>query len=713
MPTTLFRSPLALALSIALYGGQLYAETRALEEVIVTAQKREQNLQDTPIAISAFNVSAIEEQGIEDISDISQYLPNVEIAPSPGGNTGATISIRGLVTGNPAVTWEPSVGIYVDGVFVAKNVGGLFDVAELERVEILRGPQGTLYGKNTLGGAINLITRKPSEEFGGTLKLSSGNYDYKEGFFSLDTGRLAERAAFNIALSVRQRDGFYDNTSRASEAADEFKKLDTTAVRLTGSFDITDQLEAFYIFDQSKKDNTPSFAQLDLPGSRVERRREGANDGGIEDTSDTFGHALHLTYQLSDIITLKSISAYRSTKFKDAGDYDGTDVIGFHTVRDVESDQISQEFQWLGKSDRFDYVLGAFYFKEDSDALNPFHLFGNNNVVRNGYGVKSESHALFGQLDYYLTDQWTLTGGIRWTREEKEAFLQRQDNTPGSNFGGNISRLQARDDWSNISPTVALTYAFSDDTSVYFKVSEGWKAGGFNGEAPSVEAFKQSYDEEKITAFEAGLKSRWFNDRLQLNTALFQNNVKDLQISNFQGAYSLVDNAGRATMRGIELEAMAVLTNQLTFNLNYGYLDSKYDSYKDLNGNELKDTNRFTYAPENKISAGLTYHQDLGFANLTGRLDYSWVDTIYLSPNPVAAELTKTGDYRLWNARIALEEIKIGPEQTLEIAVWGKNLGDEEYRINGITVGGNNNGTGAVNYYGDPRTYGIEAVYRF
>ncbi len=411
-----------------------------LEEVIVTAQKREQDLQDTPIAVSAFNAEAITDQGINDISDVSQFAPNVEIVESPGGSTGATIAIRGSTTINPAVVFEPTVGIYVDGVFVAKNAGGLFDVAELERIEVLRGPQGTLYGKNTVGGAINLITRKPGEEFGGTLRLGVGNYGYKDGFLSVDTGRLGDMAAFNISMNVRQRDGFYKNNSTNDAAADEFKKLDTKAMRIAGLFDLSDSLEAYYTFDKNKRDNTPAFGQLETLSDPVDRDEEGPLNGAFEDTSDNYGHALTLTYDLSDSVTMKSISAYRSMEFVDGGEVDGTDVASgsfavFHTRREVTSDQVSQELQWVGSADNFDYVLGAYYFNEDSDAKNPYKTtFTGSENVENNYGVDGTSYALYGQADYYLDDVWTLTGGLRWTRETQQ---------PPAKAGGSVLRTES------------------------------------------------------------------------------------------------------------------------------------------------------------------------------------------------------------------------------------------------------------------------------
>ncbi|MGI9276819.1 MAG: TonB-dependent receptor [Endozoicomonas sp.] len=698
-PTT--RKPLALAIALALSTGTAIVHAAELEEVIVTAQKREQDLQDTPIAVSAFGAEAIEQQGVKDISDVSQYAPNVEIAPTPGGSTGATIGIRGSVTVNPAVTWEPTVGIYVDGVFVAKNVGGLFDVAELERIEVLRGPQGTLYGKNTIGGAINLITRKPGEEFGGTIRLTGANYNYKEGFVSVDTGKLGDTAAFNVAMSVRKRDGFYKNINTTPGVADEFMKLDTTAMRIAGLFDINDQLEAYYTFDKNKKDNTKGFGQTETLASEIKRLDEGNSNGTGKDTSESYGHALTLTYDISDDIALKSITSYRDMAFNDIGDYDGTPQTIFHAERDFKTKQTSQEFQLIGKANSLDYVLGAFYFSEETEANNPFD-FGAGGAVDNKFGVDGTSYALYGQADWYVNDKWTLTGGLRWTQEEKEAYIDR------SAGGATLIDSKVKDKWKNISPTAVATYAINDDASVYLKAAQGWKAGGFNAEASDLAEFTSGYKEEKVTSYELGLKSRWMDNRLQINAAVFQNNLEDLQLSSFLGAYSQVSNAGEATIKGIELELLAALTDTVTANLNYGYLSGNYGSFETATGDH-KDTAKFPYTPTNKASAGLQYLTNLDFGQLKARLDYSVVNHSYVYHDKDPAELTKVEGYKLVNARISVSDIRVGQDQTLEFALWGKNLTDEEYRLNGIPA---LPGT-AVNYYGDPRTYGVDATLRF
>lgn len=708
------KKSLAIAIALAISSGSAIVSALELEEVIVTAQKREQDLQDTPIAVSAFNAETITDQGINDISDISQFAPNVEIVESPGGSTGATIAIRGSTTINPAVVFEPTVGIYVDGVFVAKNAGGLFDVAELERIEVLRGPQGTLYGKNTVGGAINLITRKPSEEFGGTLRLGAGNYGYKDGFLSVDTGRLGDMAAFNISMNVRQRDGFYKNNSTNDAAADEFKELDTKAMRIAGLFDLSDSLEAYYTFDKNKRDNTPAFGQLETLSDPVDRDEEGALNGAFEDTSDNYGHALTLTYDLSDSVTMKSISAYRNMEFVDGGEVDGTDVDSdpfavFHTRREVTSEQLSQELQWIGSADNFDYVLGAYYFNEDSDAKNPYTTtFGGSENVENNYGVDSTSYALYGQADYYLDDVWTLTGGLRWTKEKKEGYLERIGDD-GGYFGQDVPLTKVDKSWTNVSPMATVSYAFDEDVSTYFKVARGWKSGGWNPEGATQAIFMDDFKEETVTSFELGVKSRLWDNRLQLNAAVFQNDIDDLQLAYFDGTVTEVFNAGEATIRGFEVELLAALTDELTANFNYGYLDPKYKSLT-VNGVDEKDRYKFPYAPDQKYSVGLDYYKPIALGALKARIDYSWVDDHNLYPDPDAAELTKVSAYGLLNGRVALTEMEVGDMETLELAIWGKNLTDEEYRLNGFQ--GSAPGT-ALNFYGNPRTYGVEATYRF
>lgn len=710
MPNHFPVKPLVIATGLAAVAvplSSLSAENPELEEVVVTAQKRQQNLQETPIAISVFDADALENQGIADVEDITMYVPNVQVAESPGGSTGATIGVRGSVTVNPAITWEPTVGIYMNGVFIAKNVGGIFDVAELERVEVLRGPQGTLYGKNTVGGAVNLITRKPGDEFGGDVRVGVGNYGYTDIFASVDSGTINEGLSFNIAFDKKDRDGFYDNKQVTSpDAADEFKELDSSAGRFAALYDRDNGLEIFYTYDWSDKDNTPSFAQYEVAGTSPKRLNEGAADGAKYDKSETSGHALHISYAMGEL-NFKSITAYREMSFDDSNDYDGQDFTGFHAQRHVDQDQLSQEFQLIGSMGAVDFVAGIFYFNEDADAINPYFFYvpALTSVIQvdNFYGVESESFALYGQADWHLTEQLTLTGGVRWTTEEKDFYIEHP---------GMLPLTKSDDSWTNTSPMAVLTYAFSDAVSVYGKIAQGWKSGGFNGEADTVAIASTPYDEETVTSYELGLKSRWMDNRVQANAALFQNDIQDLQLSEFVGTsgYSQIRNAGESTITGMELEVIAALMAGFVVNVNYGYLDGDYDKFEAY-GFDIKDSAKFPYTPEEKISLGIEYQAGLGFAQLSARLDWTYTSEFFVYHDAASANLTKVEQYDVVNARVTLSDMGVGAGgNSVKVALWARNLTDEEYRLNGIpfTTSGY-----AVNYYGDPRTYGVDVTYSF
>lgn len=678
----------SLAVAAATFAS-LELQAAVLEEVIVTAQKREQSLQDIPVSVSAFDAEAIRQQGISDIEDASQYLPNVQIAESPAGSTGATIGIRGSVTINPAVTWEPTVGIYLDGVFIAKNVGGIFEVADLERVEVLRGPQGTLYGKNTVGGAINLVTRQPSEEQHIRLLGGVGNYGASHVGIKADSGRVGN-ARFSLSYLKRDRDGFDDNTA----TGEKFKSLDAESGRIAAVFDISEHTEVQYSYDWSDMNNLPAMPQV-VPAPVYERPEGIALDGAKFDLSTTKGHSLTVTSQLSDQWQFKSITAKRDMSFDDALDLDGAPMTFFHTERHVDHSQLSQEFQWLGETENAHFVLGAFYFNEDADADNPYD-FGLGFPIRNFYGVESTSTALFGQVDWRMNDQWSVIAGLRYTNEKKDFYISHPDD-----FVAPFT-TDSSDTWTNTSPSLTLQYQLSEDTNTYLRVAQGWKSGGFNGESENLAVAQTPYDEETVTSVELGVKSS-VGDSVQWSAAIFNNDIKDLQLSEFLGAsgYSQITNAGQATITGAEFELVAALTDALTVNVNYGYLDPKYDSFIQY-GFEMKDMAAFPYAPENTYSVGASYQS----GDWSARVDYSYVDDHVLYYDQASAASTAVKGYGLLNARVSLANIAVG-SSAIEVSLWGKNLSDEEYYINGIPLG-----PVALNYFGNPRTVGLDLELR-
>ena len=737
------KTRIARAVALALLAGagtQALAQTAGLEEMVVTAQKREQSLQDAPIAISAFNAEALEQQGITNVRDISGFVPNVQINASPGGSTGATVAIRGSATINPAVTWEPTVGLYLDGAFIGKNLGGIFDVADLERVEVLRGPQGSLYGKNTVGGAINLISRKPSGEFGGRVLGGIGNEGYWRAFGSVDTaaiGTVGEglgQLAANITLQHEERDGFIDRVSDPvgsplagpSGGGDDWEQLDADSGRVALALDVTENFGARYSYDFSDKDTSTrggALTHVELAGpapflapyvqDEDKYPRRISSDQPTFEKSEIEGHALHLDWGLGELgalgdVTLKSITSYRELNWDDWLDIDGSPVDAFHSARYVDYEQTSQEFQLLGKTDRVNYVLGLYYFEEEADVTNPITFFGvfGSPTGTNYYGLEGESRAVFGQLDWkpgaaMLQDRLTVTLGARYTEEEKDQYIEHPT------FAG-----KADDNWNNFSPAVTLTWELTDDANIYARYAEGWKSGGFNGESDTLAAFELGYDPEEVQSYELGLKSRWLDNRLQVNAAAFENKVDDMQVSVFLAdgsAASVVDNAGEATIQGFELEVLAMPLDNLQLNLNWGYLDPEYDEYIDA-GVNVADDREFPYSPENTVNAGIQYTipQVLPCCgDLTARVDWSFVDDRVAYPEPIQNLHSQLDSYSLLNARLTLSAIALG-EGKLKVAAWGTNLTDEAYRINTLPFI-----IWTVSYFGEPRTYGMDLSYEF
>jgi iron complex outermembrane recepter protein len=601
-----------LALCAAVLAASQALAQGALEEIVVTAQKREQSLQDAPIAISAFSSEALEQQGISDVRDISGFVPNVQINSSPGGGTGATVAIRGSVTINPAVTWEPTVGMYLDGAFIGKNLGGIFDVADLERIEVLRGPQGSLYGKNTVGGAINLISRKPSGEFSGSLLAG-------------------------------------------------VEEFDSTSQTLTVDYELC--------------------------------------------PNDILGEA-----------SLKYIANIRDLDFAQSLDNDGTPYGLFHSAIDEEYTQQSHEVQLTGSHERVNYVVGVYYFEEEADAYNPLqplNSFFGPLLNRNAYGLESEQIAVYGQADWrppVLDDRLTITLGVRWTDEEKEVYISHPDDPVP--FAG-----QNDDSFTNTSPTVIFSYELADELNVYAKYAQGWKSGGFNGEAGSIESFNRGFGPEEIDSWEAGFKSRWLDNTLQVNGAVFYNDETDIQLSVFvpSGALpiSVIENAGQSEKKGFELEVVYMPTADLQFMLNYGYLDSEFKEFLEFDpatgGTINVADQRFTqYTPEHTFNAGVEYTMlRASYGELTARLDYSYNDDYTPYVTPAQKAVSDIDGYGVLNGRLTLADIPAG-DNKLQLALWGKNLLDEEYRLNTVPFG-----PFAVSFFGNPRTYGLDATYSF
>ena len=719
------------------------ANTGVLEEVFVTAQKRAEDLQQVPIALTALTATQLESRGIANVYDLASLSPNLQISRATANTTGAQIAIRGSVQINPALTWEPTVGMYLDGVYIGKTQGSVFDVVDLERIEVMRGPQGTLYGRNTLAGAINFITPKPSGEFSGKAELRVGNYAARVVKASLD---LPRSGIASVALGgrIERRDGTVETTPGSS--VDELNTRDNEAARLAVLLSFSDAFEADYRFDYSHADQMPLHSQLyralipELSGY-VSREREGSAsiDGATFERMRILGHALTLSWELDSNNTLKSISARRDMQWDDGLDLDGSPLPVAYTSRLSDYRQTSQELQLVGARDRWKYVGGLYYFEDDGFTDNPQTFFFGTFNFDSRYGFTTEAWSGFGQVDFAATEALTLTAGVRFNREKKSIERRLGVNfEPGTPFLTLVPDATTADEtFSSTTPLLIAAYRFGDALNVYAKYAEGFKSGGFNGEygvadptpagvAANVRETQTPFKPEQQQSVELGAKSTFLAGRAQLNVAVFENRTEDLQLSIFTGhgaAASVVRNAGRSNVRGVEVEGVYRPTQSIRLQFGYGYLDPEYDEYLDA-GIDVAHNRAFVHAPEHTFNVTLDARlAQMSWGTVGALLDYAYTDSFYTYPyqfassgpqyNPAAqiAGDTRVKAMGILNARLALSELRWAGLSG-EVALVGRNLTNVDEPANFIDFGPSL-GSLTDAYFIEPRMVWIECSARW
>ena len=719
---------LALVLPLpVLFSTSLVAQTQppdapVLEEVIVTAEKKAASMQDTPISIAVFGREQIENLRVQDITDLGSFVPNMQQTPHPSSSTSPLITIRGIGSSDNQITQDPSVAIYVDGVYVARNQGMAVDVAELERVEVLRGPQGTLYGRNATGGAINFITRKPSRdavEFDATL--TAGNRDALEGKIAANIP-VGENFAGRLSFMARQQDGPVRN---AGTGEDTFGAEDRQAMRADLRWLPTEALDVRCTFDRSEIAGTSPYIAYTprLPGSPAfadPPTRPSSSSPAVSDFRPNDiainGHSLTVDWKLSPGVALKSISSYRElddATYQDfmSGRAGPTDPAALISSTAMSHDQWSQEFQLLGSafSDRLEYLLGLYYFEEEADGLGKAHIPASGVDSLTFSDIHNKAFAAYVQGTYtprVLQDRLGITLGGRWSRDTREAGLTQQVAFQG--FVISESSATGDDTFTDFNPSLVVAYDVNDSANVYAKVVEGYKSGGYNVRASSVAAFERGFGPEQVLSYELGLKSEWWARRLRLNAAAFYTDFDDMQVTlanvaNPTTADTL--NAGTAIIQGAEIDVTAQLTNNLMVALGYGYLDVDYKKIIDEAGVNHADDYRQSI-PAHTYNAQVTYEfPATPIGAITGAAVYSWQSD---SLNIVRTQ----GDYEypgygLLDARLTLSAIPGFAKGELSIALWGKNLTDEEYWTRNYGL------FGGYLLWGEPRSYGLDVTYRF
>lgn len=707
-----------LALTVAamwLLGAQAFGqETNApiageqsanvIEEVLVTAQKREESLQDTPIAMTAFSSRDLERQHVNGVMDLFNKIPSVNLAPFVGTRMAPNLFIRGMGNLNAQSTKDMATGIYIDSVPVGRSVGLATDLADLERVEVLRGPQGTLWGRNTTAGAINFITKKPDESLSFGAQVTAGSWDLRSARVRVNvpfTDRFFVRAAYMRT----ENDGWVENLNKVLPNQINFNEdRKKEAIRGAVRFELTERAIVDYAFDSSKMIFGNQFYQIIGGSAAVPGRQEKADRvmGLYPSDAEISGHNLAVSWEL-DGVTVRSISAYR--------DLDAQSKMNFADLYRQEwlqvQHQLSEELQILGNAlnDRLKYTMGLFYFEESAyeSVVSPFA----GGAVVDSWLVASQgrSKAIYGQLTWtppLLDERLALTLGLRYTEDAREATKTylRTDLSPAIPPG---TTIQGDRKFDSLNPMVTVGYSVTPSINAYIKYSTGYRSGGFNTQSTPAN-FAAGFEAEDVKAWEMGLKSEFLGHRVRVNLAAFRNEYTDLQVDQARTPPVFTDtlNAGSATVKGVELETVAVLGGGFSSNIFYSWLDADYQSYID-GGVELAAIRHMQNAPKSQVGVGLQYMaRRLPIGNVVLNLDYYKREHIYAGPKSD----TLTPGYDIWDARVQVADIP-APRGSFRIAAWVKNLTNEVYRTSTTNLGV------LVGQFGPPRSIGVDMMYEF
>jgi iron complex outermembrane receptor protein len=689
------------------------ASETGLEEIVVTATKRPASIQDVPIAITALTGDALDEAGVGRVDDIASGAPNTFINTGGGLRT-TSVTVRGISSNpnNPGV--DPAVGVFVDGVYMSRPTtlnGSLFD---LERIELVRGPQGALYGKNTIAGAINFISRAPSDVPTGEVRVGYGNYGDTNVFGMLSGPLGSDRVLGRISGSWQQRDGLIDNLATGTELND----IDAQSVRGALLWKATDAVNVTLRADTSRDRTNAGASEIYLngafEGTPLEDAspwdRKVANDRDTEQDRDSDGLGLQVDAAWGPG-TLTSITAWRQFEWQNVADNDFTVLNMLSSGIEEDQSEWSQEFRYVSDSaGPFQYVVGAYYSDQSLDTASiatvgpdlqiyPDEVQG---IIR--ADLTTESFALYGQGSYDFDDRWNLTVALRYSDESKEV-AHSQVGDPFEILLPNqpLQRLSRSD--SEVSPSASVTYRVREGLQAYASYGRGFKAGGYNVFSISLTDTAE-YEPETVDSYELGVKSQFADDRVRLNAALFYMEYQDLQVNQLvleNGVPQFTtSNAASATSQGVEIELAAQLVEGLELDLAYGYTDATYDDFRNANfdGDDFSG-NTLPEAAKHTVTTAINYRRGVGTGlELTARADLAYRSSVFFEPDNVPQY--EQGDYTLLGARLGIASA----DGRWGVTVWGRNLADEEYvvyRGDGVIVPGQ-----AIQTLGLPRTYGVE-----
>ena len=736
------------------------AQDVALEEIMVTARKREESLQDVGLAVSALSKTEINRMFSRDLTDLSSVSPNLIIddtAQGPGGV--AAIFIRGIGIADVEKNFDPAVGVVVNGIFLGANSGSLLRSIDLASVEVLRGPQGTLFGRNTIGGLINVTHTQPTGELGAKIRAGIEDYDtyYADGIFNFG---ILDGLAAKITLGKRdQQDGYYDNVTTGEDGVGE-NDYETYGINLL--WDATDNLEFEFSYQHEDIDqDTPPLLNtgqqrhlfcnntgqqpgndvdygycspsLDKPitGDRLKVANRGLKPPGapadrnnpitfsgadeaiptkLDASFETDFYTFETRWSITDSYRIDYLYGHWESEEEIVSNWDGTPELLYGTNRPANYDQDSHELRLTyDAGGKLSFVGGLYYWSSNYDIdLNSWVGFPVPGTILDIYQYSeqdTESTAIFFEGDYALTEALTLTLGGRYTEDEKESKQYGNINTITEPFTDHPD-----EDWDEFTPRVGVRYAFNDDLMAFATYSKGYRSGGFNGRVNSLEEARQPYDTETVDNYELGIKSEWWDNRVRVNANVFymeyDDKQEELQLPSDAGTgqKTVVTNASSATIQGVELDVQAFVTDNLSLRANLGYLDTEYDDfeYQALDGStvDLSDL-EFRRAPDWTGTVDATYEWDMAGGTAWVRGAYHYLGEHYV--NVTNSPELENDDQHLIDASINYSI------NAFTFSVFGRNLLDEDGYTHGYDV------AGLWSYAATrpPLTYGAEVVYNF
>ncbi|MEL6753230.1 MAG: TonB-dependent receptor, partial [Pseudomonadota bacterium] len=704
------------------------AETqRRFGPVVVTAQRREESLIDVPISVSAFDGDLLAELGVDDLTEVAKVSPNVTLEVSRGTNTTLTAFIRGVGQQDPVAGFEAGVGIYIDDVYLNRPQSAVLDVFDVERIEVLRGPQGTLYGRNTIGGAVKYVTRRLGDEPEFSGRVALGSYNQQDLVL---TGSVPLTDTFRVggSFAILTRDGFGENLNLSG--IDNYDK-EITSGRVSAEWDVTPDFQLRLAGDYTDDRSAPRQGHRLIPGQLSGApvlddefdTRAGLNV--VEQDAEAYGVSLVGEWRLNDNFTLKNILAYREDESTTPIDFDSLPSGDLDVPAIYENDQLSEEFQILYTGERLNGLVGIYYLDANASTVFDVLLANTGNLISlpglnaQTFGdVGTETWSIFGDFTFDVTDRFSVAVGGRYTEDERTSRVLRRTFIGGFSefFGGSPTLIATTSDFNgsatfdDFSPRVSLSYNLTDESNAYFTYSQGFKGGSFDprGQTTAAPDFNQDgmvsddeifdfmqFDPEEVDSYEVGYKASQLDGRLSYSLAGFYSDYKDVQVPGSVGVDTdgdgtndtftgVTTNAGAATIWGVEFEGQATFAEEVfndddlfNFNWSVGYLDAEYDEFIDAFGNDVSDERVIQNTPDWTASGRLAYDTPFTIARNDGRLllntlvSYRGDSSQFEVANPFLDQEAFT----LWDASVRWE----AESGNWGVNLTGKNLTDERY----------------------------------